>query len=284
MSSAEQSRKAHKRPRPRIPEEIVSRVLIECRRRCALCAHFNNDHSQKEGQIAHIDRDRDNNREDNLAFLCQPHHDQYDARRSQTRALTKRELVVAKEQLLEALQRTSADRRDDNQSPTRYVPIDLIIGGDFESYGREDQEQLISAIHSLLRTRGKITIIKKSRGSIHITLALPSDDALALLAAVGNGALDAEGYAPSFCQLRKALGVSIDQILIEFTARYPHLRGALEKALGGVTASGVEASTSPESLHSTWTLPPEDWLPEPEGSDEADDPPDRSRPPRHPSV
>jgi hypothetical protein len=71
--------------RAHIPEPIQHRVLDRSRRRCALCVHFDNDWARKEGQIAHLDRDPSNFAEDNLAFLCLPHHDDYDTKRRQTK-------------------------------------------------------------------------------------------------------------------------------------------------------------------------------------------------------
>jgi hypothetical protein len=76
------------RTRKPIPADTQHRILDRSRRRCALCVHFDQEHGQKEGQFAHIDRDPSNNDEDNLAYLCLPHHDDYDTKRRQTRNLT----------------------------------------------------------------------------------------------------------------------------------------------------------------------------------------------------
>ncbi len=85
--------------RTHIPEHILHRVLDRSRRRCALCFHFDNDRRQKEGQIAHLDRDPSNFAEDNLAFLCLPHHDDYDTKRRQTKNLTIPEAKTARDRL-----------------------------------------------------------------------------------------------------------------------------------------------------------------------------------------
>jgi hypothetical protein len=85
--------------RTHIPEHIQHRVLDRSRRRCALCVHFNNDRQQKEGQIAHLDRDPSNFAEDNLAFFCLLHHDDYDTKRRQTKNLTIREAKTARDRL-----------------------------------------------------------------------------------------------------------------------------------------------------------------------------------------
>jgi hypothetical protein len=53
----------------------------------------------KEGQIAHLDRDPSNFAEDNLAFLCLPHHDDYDTKRRQTKNLTIPEAKTARDRL-----------------------------------------------------------------------------------------------------------------------------------------------------------------------------------------
>jgi hypothetical protein len=85
--------------RTHIPEHILHRVLDRSRRRCALCVHFDNDYGQKEGQIAHLDRDRSNSDEDNLAYLCLPHHDDYDTKRRQTKNLIISEVKTARDRL-----------------------------------------------------------------------------------------------------------------------------------------------------------------------------------------
>jgi hypothetical protein len=82
-----------------IPEEIQHRIFDRSRRRCAFCTHFNSDWQQKEGQLAHLDRDPANCAEDNLAFLCLSHHDDYDTKRRQTKSLTVREAKTARDRL-----------------------------------------------------------------------------------------------------------------------------------------------------------------------------------------
>jgi len=47
---------------------------------------------KKRGQLAHINRKRNDNRQENLPFLCLPHHDEYDTKRSQSKGLTPGEL------------------------------------------------------------------------------------------------------------------------------------------------------------------------------------------------
>lgn len=74
--------------RKNIPLQIVADVTTACRRRCCICFALDKDDKEKRGQIAHLDHDPSNNAPDNLAFLCLPHHDDYDTRRSQSKGLT----------------------------------------------------------------------------------------------------------------------------------------------------------------------------------------------------
>ena len=63
-------------------------ALIRSRRRCCICFGLNRDTSLKQGQIAHLDGNPANSAEDNLAFLCFDHHDQYDSTTRQSKNLT----------------------------------------------------------------------------------------------------------------------------------------------------------------------------------------------------
>lgn len=78
--------------RVHVPSEIETSVLILSRRRCALCFGLNADAETKTGQIAHVNRNARDNRQENLVFLCLEHHDQYDTRRSQSKGFTEAEL------------------------------------------------------------------------------------------------------------------------------------------------------------------------------------------------
>lgn len=88
-----------------IPPDAEHRILDRSRRRCALCVHFHNDWGVKDGQIAHLDRDPSNFTEDNLAYLCLPHHDDYDTKRRQTKNLRIRETKTARDRLYTAVER-----------------------------------------------------------------------------------------------------------------------------------------------------------------------------------
>jgi hypothetical protein len=89
--------------RKRTPANLEEAVLMNCRRRCALCFALNRDTAIKQGQIAHVDRDASNAALDNLVFLCLPHHDDYDSRRSQSKGITPEELGHFRRELEEAI-------------------------------------------------------------------------------------------------------------------------------------------------------------------------------------
>lgn len=79
--------------RKRTPEDTETDVLFASRRRCALCFGLFEDLDPKRGQIAHVDRNPANFVFENLAFLCLPHHDEYDSKTSQSKRFTPPELI-----------------------------------------------------------------------------------------------------------------------------------------------------------------------------------------------
>ena len=88
-----------------IPPEVEQRVFSQSRRRCAICFHLHLDTGVKKGQIAHLDRRRSNNLEDNLAFLCLEHHSEYDSVTSQHKNYTIAERKSARLELHRWLKR-----------------------------------------------------------------------------------------------------------------------------------------------------------------------------------
>jgi len=120
--------------RKSIPRTTQIAVMIQSRDRCALCCHWHGDLSNKSGQLAHIDRDRTNCAEANIAFLCQPHHDQYDTMPSQTRRVMPEVLATAKRELQQAI----ADGRHLN-------PRAVVI-----TAGRETDREMLAALVRLM--------------------------------------------------------------------------------------------------------------------------------------
>jgi hypothetical protein len=74
------------------PESVQTEVLVKCRRRCAFCYLIDQDADEKEGQVAHIDRNPENNAKENAAWLCTKHHARYDTRSRQTKGYSPDEL------------------------------------------------------------------------------------------------------------------------------------------------------------------------------------------------
>lgn len=91
--------------RKKVPNNIQDEVITLSGRRCCLCFGIEADFSRKRGQIAHLDRDSDNNVIDNLAYLCLDHHDEYDTRTSQSKGLTEGEVKQYRDRLYEAVER-----------------------------------------------------------------------------------------------------------------------------------------------------------------------------------
>jgi DNA-binding transcriptional ArsR family regulator len=87
------------KPRKKTNPETEAAVLTRSRRRCCICFGLHRDVEVKAGQIAHLDGDRSNGSEDNLAFLCLVHHDEYDSRTSQSKNLTIDEVKAYRREL-----------------------------------------------------------------------------------------------------------------------------------------------------------------------------------------
>jgi hypothetical protein len=83
--------------------DIETAVLLESRRRCCLCVYLDGDWTEKQVQIAHVDRVPSNSNYEDLAVLCLSHHDRYDSRHSQSKGYTPAELRAYRARLVEAL-------------------------------------------------------------------------------------------------------------------------------------------------------------------------------------
>lgn len=96
--------------RKKATDEVITEVLTRSRRRCCLCYGLNRDAEIKQGQVAHLDQNRDNNRPDNLAFLCLSHHDLYDSQTSQSKGFTISEVKVYRDELYSHTQKFAIQR------------------------------------------------------------------------------------------------------------------------------------------------------------------------------
>ncbi len=65
--------------RKTIPDATQVSIFLKSRRRCCLCLGLKGEDVVKKGQLAHLDGKNENFAEDNLAFLCLEHHDEYDS-------------------------------------------------------------------------------------------------------------------------------------------------------------------------------------------------------------
>jgi hypothetical protein len=88
-------------PRQRTVADVETAVLANSARRCALCFHLDGDLTEQHGQIAHLDGDRSNSAEDNLAFMCLKHHSLYDSTTRQHKNYTIQEVKAARTKLYE---------------------------------------------------------------------------------------------------------------------------------------------------------------------------------------
>lgn len=85
--------------RTSVPESIQTEIVTSSRRRCCICYGLNGDLEIKRGQIAHLDKNRNNNNIENLAFLCMDHHDEHDSRTSQSKSFLIQEIKAYREAL-----------------------------------------------------------------------------------------------------------------------------------------------------------------------------------------
>lgn len=99
-------------------------VLMKSGRRCSICFGLHGDLTCKRGQIAHLDRNHQNNNIDNLAFLCLEHHDEYDTRTSQSRGWTITEVKRYRAMLYEAIEELHNTKREIGMPVLQYeLPI-----------------------------------------------------------------------------------------------------------------------------------------------------------------
>lgn len=89
-----------------LSERIATEVLVASRRRCCLCFYLLSKNTVCRGQIAHLNRKRDDDRFENLVWLCFDHHDEFDSRTSQSKGLLPTEVRHYRDRLIEELRQT----------------------------------------------------------------------------------------------------------------------------------------------------------------------------------
>ncbi len=127
-----------------IPKVTKLSILDQSRRRCALCFHLKGDLTEKHGQVAHLNKDRVHNDEDNLAFLCLEHHTLYDSTTSQHKNYTVAEVKVARSRLCEAI------ARDEHIAGSR----------PFSAVGVETDRETLVRIQGLMTKTGSIEFLR----------------------------------------------------------------------------------------------------------------------------
>lgn len=116
-----------------VSKEIQTKVLLKSKRRCALCFGLCNDINIKEGQIAHIDGNNQNDAEENLAFLCFNHHNEYDSIKRQSKNLTEQELKTYKSRLEQYMK-------------YHFVPEKTYCNNDYELYNSLKNNFIITGL------------------------------------------------------------------------------------------------------------------------------------------
>ncbi len=145
--------KPMKSSRKRVSIRTETNVLIKSRRRCALCAHLHGDVSLKEGQVAHLDRNRANDAEDNLAFLCLQHHSLYDSQTSQHKGFTIGEAKAARKELEAWARRTGLQVTGRQIKEYALPPLQVNLSGFARSVRSEGYSELVGEIHLALSGR-----------------------------------------------------------------------------------------------------------------------------------
>ena len=116
--------------RKTVSKNTEAEVLIQSARRCCVCFGLHNNYSIKSGQIAHLDRNNQNNYFDNLAFLCFEHHDQYDTTTSQSKGWSLKEIKKYRNLLYQEVDKRRAGKLtvDNEVSQLRGGATGFLIG------------------------------------------------------------------------------------------------------------------------------------------------------------
>ncbi len=135
----------------KIPQQIETQILLNSRRRCCICFGLKRDTRIKQGQIAHLDKNRNNNKVDNLAFLCLSHHDSYDTKTSQSKGLTINEIKTFRVELNKYI----SDNWNKSVIDTKHVNVDIFTGTYYRGNDFESSELVITYIGgNLIQVKG----------------------------------------------------------------------------------------------------------------------------------
>ncbi len=118
-------------------------VLIASRRRCCLCVFLNGRDEVRSGQIAHLNHDPSDSRFENLVWLCLEHHNEYDARTSQSKGLTLEEVKEYRDRLYAKNDPHGKEGFADGSSPDEAVELQMLPPtSEYESARRNFPEEL----------------------------------------------------------------------------------------------------------------------------------------------
>lgn len=93
------------RPSGRVDPNADMKALVaqQCRRNCCMCYGLKRQLVTVEGQLAHLDGDSSNTVVENLAYLCQPCHTQFDTKTNRVQGFTPQEVKFYQAELFRVL-------------------------------------------------------------------------------------------------------------------------------------------------------------------------------------
>ena len=112
-----------------IPKDIETDILTSSKRRCCLCTGLEGNYSIKKGQIAHLDQNNENFKNENLAFLCLEHHSDFDSTTKQHKNYTIQEVKQYRGQLYYYLENNPNIDIPNTKRIKSNKPYSLILNG-----------------------------------------------------------------------------------------------------------------------------------------------------------
>lgn len=156
--------------RVKIPDRTATAVLTACKRRCCICFAIDGVVSPTlDGQLAHLDRKRNNNNQDNIAYLCLRHHNQYDSTPSTTTGLRTSEVKQYRSELHHFLK--DANWRD---------IIEIECDGELDDFTTEKETQLLQSLKRIGGLTGVIRIRSRRKGSVILESEIDRRDLMRL--------------------------------------------------------------------------------------------------------
>lgn len=145
------------------PEQVVTKVLAASRRRCCICFGLGRDIRIKEGQIAHLDKNPDNNDVSNLAFLCFEHHNQFDSHTSQAKGFKLEEVKLYRKELHTFLDGNLLGDLKASEAQAERVTVQIGLDSN-GSLSEDDVRQLLRLIDQVVRIPFNFAIQKDHGG------------------------------------------------------------------------------------------------------------------------